>query len=137
MYKKKEYMQRSYRDNYEPLDSEDYVLLDPESHIKFENVNPGTVTVEGYGLECWDFERSQPGLKDHETIFVNASPLPVLDAKRLLRRINELQTNPGKFGWNRDEELDLKQIVGTLGYVNISHLRPVAQADRCPKHHVR
>jgi hypothetical protein len=130
LYKKKKYMQRSYRDKYENLDSEDYVLLDPESHIKFENVNPGTVTVEGYGLECWDFESLKPGLEDHNTIFVNASHLPVLDAKRLLRRINELQTNPGRFGWNSDEELDLKQVVGTLGYVNISHLRPVTQADR-------
>lgn len=122
-------MKRSYG-KYEQLDSEDYVLLDPESHIKFENVNPGTVTVEGYGLECWDFECLKPGTNDHHTILVNASSLPVLDAKRLLRRINELQTNPGKFGWNSDEELDLKQIVGTLGYVNVSYLRPVAQADR-------
>jgi len=125
-------MKRSYGDKYEQLDSEDYVLLDPESHIKFENVNPGTVTVEGYGLECWDFECLKPGMNDNHTILVNASSLPVLDAKRLLRRINELQTNPGKFGWNSDEELDLKQIVGTLGYVNISYLRPVAQADRYP-----
>jgi len=123
-------MKRSYGDKYEQLDSEDYVLLDPESHIKFENVNPGTVTVEGYGLECWDFECLKPGMNDNHTILVNASSLPVLDAKRLLRRINELQTNPGKFGWNSDEELDLKQIVGTLGYGKISYLRPVAQADR-------
>ena len=130
MYKKKKYMQRS-RDIYES-DSEDYVLLDPESHIKFENVNPGTVTVEGYGLECWDFERLKPGLKDHQTILVNTSHLPVVDAKRLLRRINELQTNPGKFGWNPDEELDLKQVVGTLGYVNTSYLRPIGQVDRYP-----
>jgi len=130
LYKKKKYMKRSYGDKYEQLDSEDYVLLDPESHIKFENVNPGTVTVEGYGLECWDFECLKPGMNDNHTILVNASSLPVLDAKRLLRRINELQTNPGKFGWNSDEELDLKQIVGTLGYGKISYLRPVAQADR-------
>jgi hypothetical protein len=132
LYKKKKYMRRSHGDNYESLDSEDYALLDPESHIKFENANPGTVTVEGYGLECWEFEISKPGPNDHATIFVNNSRLPALGAKRLLRRIDELQTNPSKFGWNNDEELDLKQIVGTLGYVNISHLRPVAQADRYP-----
>jgi hypothetical protein len=130
LYKKKKYMKRSYGDKYEGLDSEDHVLLDPESHIKFENINPGTVTVEGYGLECWDFECLKPGTNDHHTILVNASSLPVADAKRLLRRINELQTNPGKFGWNSDEELDLKQIVGTLGYVNISYLWSVARGDR-------
>src|SRR5262245_42781653 len=120
-------MKRSYHDKDELPDSEDNTLLDPESHIKFENVNPGTVTAEGYGLECWEFESLKPSQQDHErVIFVNAARLPVLNAKRLLYRINQLQTNPGKFGWNIDEELDLKQIVGTLGYVNISHLRPVA-----------
>ncbi|KXN81750.1 Small glutamine-rich tetratricopeptide repeat-containing protein 2 [Leucoagaricus sp. SymC.cos] len=125
LYKKKKYMHKPHRDRYESLDSEDYVLLDPESHIKFENTNPGTVTVEGYGLECWEFESQKP--REH-TILVNSSRLPDLSASRLLRRIDELQTDPGKFGWNPDqEELDLKQVVGTLG---ITYYNPAYEKDR-------
>ena len=112
MYKKKKYIKKPSRDEYEWLDSEDYVLLDPESFAKFENENPGTVTVEGYGLECWDFEKTKPS---DRSILVNCSQLPVLRARTLLRRIDELQNHAVNFGWNPDkEELDLKQIVGTL-----------------------
>jgi hypothetical protein len=115
MYKRKKYIKKPSRDKYESPDSEDYALLDPESHAKFENENPGTVTVEGYGLECWDFETTKPSNRDN-TIMVNCSKLPVLRAKTLLRRIDELQNHAGKFGWSPDkEELDLKEIIGTLG----------------------
>lgn len=92
------------------------MLLDPESHVKYENVNPGTVTVEGFGLECWDFENTKPR---EQTILVNRSDLPVLPARKLLRRVADLQGGTGKFGWNPEaEELNLKEFVGTLGYVN-------------------
>jgi len=112
MYKKKKYMSNRGR-GYQPPDSEDYVLFDPEAHIKFENVNPGTVTIEGFGLECWDYEEGKPR---EQTILVNRSDLPDLTAARLLRRVNELQTNPGKFGWHPEkEELDLKEFVGNMG----------------------
>lgn len=115
MYKKKKYIRKPSRDKYGSLDSEDYALLDPESFANFENENPGTITVEGYGLECWDFEKTKPSYMSN-TIMVNCSELPVLRARTLLRRIDELQNHEGKFGWNPDkEELDLKEIVGTLG----------------------
>ncbi|KAK4244267.1 small glutamine-rich tetratricopeptide repeat-containing protein 2 [Corynascus novoguineensis] len=115
MYKKKKYMKKPRRSEYESPDSEDYVLLDPESHAKLENVNPGTVTVEGFGLECWDFEETKPR---NQTILVNHAELPVLRACKLLRRLNQIQKNPGKFGWNpTKEELNLKEFVGTLGIV--------------------
>ena len=114
MYKKKKYIKKPSRDEYELPDSEDYVLLDPESFAKFENENPGTVTVEGYGLECWDFEKKKPSDRSN-TILVNCSQLPVLRARTLLRRIDGLQNHAKTFGWRPDtEELDLKQIVGTL-----------------------
>jgi len=122
MYKKKKYMRKRSQDNYEPLDDEDYTLLDPESHAKFENLNPGTVTVEGYGLECWDFEKTKP--REH-TVMVSYAKLPEAPARKLLRRLNELQTEPGKFGWSPEkEELDLKEFVGTLGYVDTSQFLP-------------
>ncbi|KAJ5812047.1 hypothetical protein N7474_008348 [Penicillium riverlandense] len=91
--------------------SEDFVLLDPEGEPEFENINPGTVTVEGYGIECWDFE-------DHKTkemkIYVNHSRLPVLPAKKVLRRLDELSHRDNAvFGSNKvKEELDLREMVG-------------------------
>ena len=115
MYKRKKYIRVPTKEKYDLHTSEDYVLLDPESHIKFENENPGTVTVEGYGLECWDFEATKPDNRK-TTIMVNNSELPSLRARTLLRRINDLQNHEGKFGWSPDkEELDLKEMVGTLG----------------------
>ncbi|UKZ73400.1 hypothetical protein TrVFT333_001046 [Trichoderma virens FT-333] len=117
IYKRKKYMKKPSRDKYWSHDSEDYALLDPESHVKFENENPGTVTVEGYGLECWDFETTKPRNRE-QLITVNYSDLPVLPARTLLRRIDDLQNHAGKFGWSPDkEELDLKEVVGTLGIV--------------------
>ena len=114
MYKKKKYFKKS-RDKYEFPDSEDFTLLDPQSFSKFENENPGTMTVEGYGLECWDFEKTKPSNRS-KTILVNHSKLPTLRAKTLLRRIDELQRGEGEFGWSGEkEELDLKEIVGTFG----------------------
>jgi hypothetical protein len=115
MYKKKKYIKKPSRDEYASLDSEDYALLDPESFANFENENPGTITVEGYGLECWDFERTKSSNRS-TTIMVNRSELPVLRARTLLRRIDEMQNHDWQFGWSPDkEELDLKEIVGTLG----------------------
>ncbi|KAK3303068.1 uncharacterized protein B0T15DRAFT_419917 [Chaetomium strumarium] len=115
MYKRKKYIRKPPRSEYESPDSEDYVLLDPESHAKLENANPGTVTVEGFGLECWDFEETKPR---SQTIMVNSSKLPVLRACTLLRRLNEIQKKAGKFGWSpTTEELNLKEFVGTLGIV--------------------
>lgn len=115
MYKKRKYFRKLNRDKYEGPDSEDYVLLDPEAHLKYEHEYPGTVTVEGYGMECWEFETTKPSKRDL-TIMVNYSDLPTLRAKTLLRRVDELQHRPGKFGWHPEkEELDLKAMVGGLG----------------------
>ena len=69
--------------------------------------------MEGFGLECWDYEESKPR---EVSILVNHSDLPVLKARRLLRRINEIQSKSGKFGWSpTTEELNLKEFVGGLG----------------------
>ncbi|KAK0654909.1 prion-inhibition and propagation-domain-containing protein [Cercophora newfieldiana] len=115
LFKKRKYIKKGPRSEYGALDSEDYVLLDPESHSKYENVNPGTVTVEGFGLECWDYEETKPRKK---TFMVNHSDLPVLPARRLLRRLHDIQTKSGKFGWSpTTEELNLKEVVGNMGIV--------------------
>ena len=77
-------MKKRYRngENYDIPDSEDYTLLDAEAQPKYENVNPGTVTVEGFGIECWDFEMTKPRSK---TIMVNHSAMPNVSAAKLLR----------------------------------------------------
>ncbi|KAK1764414.1 hypothetical protein QBC33DRAFT_595027 [Phialemonium atrogriseum] len=81
------HMPRLSRGTYESPDDEDYGLLDAESNLKFENVNPRTVTVGGFGIESWDFENTKPREDDdgHSLEFA--------------------------------EELDLEEIVGTLGIV--------------------
>jgi hypothetical protein len=81
-----------------PRTAEDHVLLDPEAEPNFENVHPGTVTVEGFGLECWEFNNKKP---KNMRIFVNTSRLPVVTASKLLRRIDELQKK-GVFGQGND-----------------------------------
>lgn len=97
-------------------DSESYVLLDVESHPKFENANPGTVTVEGFGLECWEFENEKPHTYN---VFVNRAKLPVMPVSKLLHRLDELQKGRRAFGWDpTTDELNIKGMVGSLGYVN-------------------
>lgn len=101
---------------YETYDSEDYILFDVESHYKYENINPGTVTIDGYGLECWDYEETKPrGI----TIMINYAQLPELSPSTILRRLHELQEkNRSKFRWSpKKEERDFKDVVGTLEYV--------------------
>ena len=94
-------------------DNEDYTLFDVEAELKYDNVNPGTVTVEGFGFECWEFEMTRP--RDFP-IVVNRSVMPQVTAATLLRRLEELRIGPDRLGWNPEEdELDIKEFVGTLG----------------------
>lgn len=91
---------------------EDYVLLNVESEPRYENERPGTVTVEGFGFECWDYE-SLHGKNRSQTIMVSTADLPSVPAGKLLRRINELQHNQHKFGWHTEEEkADLEEFFG-------------------------
>ncbi|KAK1828634.1 small glutamine-rich tetratricopeptide repeat-containing protein 2 [Podospora conica] len=113
MFKKKKYISRRGRTDYDAEDAEDHLLFDPESYARYENVNPGTVTVEGFGIERWDYEESKPG---EMSILVNHADLPVLKARRLLRRLHEIQSKVGKFGWSPAvEELNLKEFIGEAG----------------------
>jgi hypothetical protein len=78
-------------------------------------VNPGTVTVEGFGMESWDYEENF-GKKRENTIFVNCAKLPGVPAKKLLRRLDELRHGGQKFGWAPEqEEADLKEFFGDMG----------------------
>ena len=87
---------------------EDYILLDVESSERYESIHLGTVTVEGFGLECWDYEEKF-GKPRGNTIFANQSEMPSLPAKKLLRRLDELRRGGGKFGWNpTQDEVDVR-----------------------------
>ena len=97
--------------------SEDYILLDIESSAKYESINPGTVTVEGFGLECWAYEEKFGKPRSH-TIAVSGADMPSLPAKKLLRRLDHLRRGVGKFGWSPiQDEADLKEFTGSMGYV--------------------
>lgn len=91
-------------------DAEDDILLDPESAPEFEGSIPGTLSVNGFGLECWDFED-----RECEEL-TNVAGLPQLQARTLLRRLHQLQSNHSKIGMNpKSEGLNLTEVVGSLG----------------------
>ena len=115
MFKKRKYFSQRHGGQYTGADDEDYVLLDPEAHPKYEHAHPGTVTVGGFGLECWEHEEMKPR---HASVLVNRADLPPLPARRILRRLHEIQKMTGEFGWNPTAEgLNLIEMVGDLGYV--------------------
>ncbi|KAF1815903.1 hypothetical protein P152DRAFT_479755 [Eremomyces bilateralis CBS 781.70] len=104
---------------------ESQVLFNIESYPKYESIHPGTVTVEGFGLEAWEFEEEHHPLK--KTILVNRSNMPPIKAKTLLRRIDELQNRPPQFGWNpKRDAVDLKDFTGDMG---IKYINPAYAVD--------
>lgn len=92
---------------------EDSVLFDVESDPKYENVHAGTVTIEGFGLECWDYEEEVGITREHEMV-ITIKDIPGYSRFQLLRRLDELC--PGgsqKFGRDADmDEVRLKEFVG-------------------------
>lgn len=107
---------RKTRGKYSSNDTtEDRILFDVECNNKYENVNPGTVTVEGFGMESWDYEEIF-GKKRDRTCFASYSKLANVGSSSLLRRIDELRHGTHKFGWNpNQEEADLKEFFGDMG----------------------
>src|SRR6218665_3489148 len=97
---------------------EDGVLFDVESNPKYEHIYPGTCTIEGFGMEAWDYELSFGRPRDN-TVFVSYATLPDVSAKQLIRRIDELQNSLGsKFGWAPNKEKhDLEEFYGNMGYI--------------------
>ena len=96
---------------------EDDILLDVESSARYESIHPGTVTVEGFGMECWDYE-IKFGRQRENTIVVNCADMPSLPAKKLLRRLDEFSRGVVKFGWNpAQDDADLREFTGNMGYV--------------------
>ncbi|KAG8752104.1 hypothetical protein FRC14_007342 [Serendipita sp. 396] len=106
LYRKRKYITKSRQSEYESSTDEDYVLLDVEADPRYDNLRPGTVTIEGYGLDCWEYEELH-GKSHDKTIIVSTGPLPDLPAKKLLRRIDELQKMTSKsLGWDPQQDAD-------------------------------
>ena len=92
--------------------TQDYVQLGIESSARYESIHPGTVTVEGFGMECWDYEEKF-GKPRSNPILVDDSDMPSFPAKKLLRRLDQLRRGVE----NTQDEADLKEFTGNMGYV--------------------
>jgi hypothetical protein len=98
--------------DYDYNTEEGSVLFDVESYPKYENVHPGTVTLEGLGLEGWSYEEIHHPKGDNTILISHADPGNI-DGSQLLRRIHELQTSLPKWGWAPEE--DRENIVEFMG----------------------
>lgn len=104
IYWKKKFTKKIQYDEFDMPTDEDYVFLDVEADPKYNNIRPGTITVEGFGMEHWEYEEKF-GEPRSERILVSAKELPTLPAKKLLRRIHELKTS-GPPGWSPAQEME-------------------------------
>ncbi|KAL2842119.1 hypothetical protein BJX68DRAFT_270837 [Aspergillus pseudodeflectus] len=111
-YWKKKYMKSLPDTNWAFRDDEDSTLLDVECYTYYESRSyPGTVTLEGFALECWDAIEPQ-------TISVPVSyvPLPTLPMSKLLRRVDELRRGDVELGQDPQKDLwDLLEMLGDEG----------------------
>jgi hypothetical protein len=69
-----------------------------ESHPKYENVNPGTVTVEGFGIEACDLDSARYP-REPVTLDYDRTIEPTTQG-RVARRLDELQRNTREFSWD-------------------------------------
>ncbi|KAL4883925.1 hypothetical protein BJY04DRAFT_215817 [Aspergillus karnatakaensis] len=81
------------RHSEEELDQEDFLLFDPEAYAYYEHESPGTVTVEGFGLDYWDAE-IEFGRISADPFAFEVSDLPDISFEyaTLLRRIDEIRS---------------------------------------------
>jgi hypothetical protein len=76
------------------------------------------VTVEGFGLECWEYEQ-EFGEPRSKTVITSYADVPTIQAKKILRRLHELKFGGAKLGWDPERDYkDLKEFKGTGGSVS-------------------
>ncbi|KAL3482042.1 hypothetical protein BJX99DRAFT_243378 [Aspergillus californicus] len=96
-------------------DHEDALLFDPEIYPEYTHLHPGTVTLDGYALDCWEWEVLYGRSNTLERLLVPTHSIPGLKAAQLLRRVAELQsmTRVQDLGWDSiRDEADLIEIMG-------------------------
>jgi hypothetical protein len=116
LYWKKKFTKRHQdRDKHDFNTEEGAVLFDVESYPTYEHLYPGTLTIDGFGLEAWDYEEVHH--PQERTIMVSYADPGNIPAKQLLRRIDELQNDSTKLGWTPAEleEDDLREFMGEEG----------------------
>lgn len=72
---------------------EDETLFDLESDPTYDGVHPGTITVEGLGLEAWSYEEDFPSsrLNQYRTESYFLPRIRDVPLRALLHRFHELQ----------------------------------------------
>ena len=95
---------------------EDAVLLDVEAHDKYEHVNPGTATVQGYAIEVWEHETYFNEKFRTRDILTAADGLPSFSCSSVLRRLNDMQTRKEQLGYDHEREYEeLVEFAGDFG----------------------
>ncbi|KAL4887640.1 hypothetical protein BJY04DRAFT_212668 [Aspergillus karnatakaensis] len=97
-------------------DTEDETFFSIEAHPAYENENPRTVTTEGFGLECWDYEERH-GRPRNRTVLCSGAAMGGVPAQKLLRRVSELR-NPRQLGVDPvKDDIDLIEFIGRTALV--------------------
>ncbi|SPO06977.1 uncharacterized protein DNG_09671 [Cephalotrichum gorgonifer] len=113
LYKRKQYTKN--KPSKYDLPDEESVFFHAETFPQYENENVGTVTVEGFGIECWGYEGMSSKLR-YQNVSVLNRMLPSVPATKLLRRVEELRRGGECFGRNPEkEEADLEEFFGKPG----------------------
>lgn len=101
------------------MTEEEWVLVSVEWDPQYENVNPGTVTVEGFGMECWDHEHNHGKPRNRAGIAYGGA-LPSVNVPQLLRRHDEVRKGSQQLGKNQKLDYDkLVAMLGPMAYVSL------------------
>ncbi|GFF37913.1 hypothetical protein IFM51744_03621 [Aspergillus udagawae] len=97
---------------------EDYVFFDIESDPEYQSAYYGTVTCDGFGLECWDYEVIFGKQRDMDVLVIY-NDLPALpDGSKILRRLRELYRDTSQVGLSNSSSwhdmADLEEFTGEL-----------------------
>ncbi|KAL2871488.1 uncharacterized protein BJX67DRAFT_162618 [Aspergillus lucknowensis] len=104
----KKFMKRELED--EPAD-EDNILLEAEAYPAYENVNPGTVTVEGFGIDYWDAEILHGRLQIRSLVPFPDMPDFAFVPAVLLRRVEEARCTQAPLS-QEDEAAIISEVLG-------------------------
>ncbi|KAL2841154.1 hypothetical protein BJY01DRAFT_249685 [Aspergillus pseudoustus] len=111
-YRKRKFMKELPDTNWAWTDDEDATLLDVECYAYYESPSViGTVTLEGFGLECW--AHTEPQIL---SVPVSYAQVPEIPLRKLLRRMDELRSGEEELGQHRGRDLwNLLEMVGDEG----------------------
>jgi hypothetical protein len=100
-------------EKYDLETDEDEVYLDAEADPKYENVNPGTVTCEGYAIDVWEYNLYFGEKKWEHDILVHAGTVPGNSAPRILSRLQAMQAGERPLGLDPIQDYeDLAEFAG-------------------------